>query len=174
MKLPVAFALALALLLASAPAAPTTIVARSVMANGGTRCSRAAYAASATAGQPIVGSVAGSSYISGAGFWYQTWAVYAGLDEPDDPAPSKFWLSQNCPNPFGQTTSIRFAVPRPSHVSIVIYDVRGRQALTLADEDMAPGYYARALAGEALSNGVYFCQLRAERFVMTRKITLAK
>jgi hypothetical protein len=174
MKLPVALALALALLLAGAPAAPSTVVARSVMANGGTRSLGAVYAASCTAGQPAVGLLAGSSYVFGAGFWYQTWAAYAGIQQPDDPVPSRFWLSQNYPNPFGQITNIRFAVPRPSHVSILIYDVRGRQVLTLADGDMAPGYYTRALAGEALSNGVYFCQIRADRFVMTRKITLVR
>ena len=41
--------------------------------------------------------------------------------------PTEFALHQNYPNPFNPTTSLRYDLPKDSHVLITIYDIRGRK-----------------------------------------------
>ena len=156
-------------LLAAGPGLAYT-VPQSVVANGGGLAANAGTAVTSTAGQAAIGPIASPAYQSGAGFWYQSVAASAGIPLAPGEMPSRFWLAPNYPNPFGETTSISFAVPKPCHVTVVLYDVRGREVLTLADDDMAPGYQTRLLRGEALSRGIYFCHMRAGSFVMTRKV----
>jgi len=159
------------LLLAAVPGLAQT-VAQSVAGNGGGLAANAGYTLASTAGQAVIGPSAAAGYRSGAGFWYQSGAVYAGITGPPPATetPLRFQLAQNHPNPFWQTTSISFSVPRPCRVSIVLYDVRGREVLTVADEELAPGHYARLLSGDVLADGVYYCRMQSYNFVMTRKI----
>ena len=51
------------------------------------------------------------------------------IDTPD--IPEVFALHQNYPNPFGTATTIPFDVPEDASVSLVIYDLIGRQVLTV-------------------------------------------
>jgi hypothetical protein len=70
--------------------------------------------------------------------------------------PTAFALSQNYPNPFNPTTTIAFALPEPSYVSLVVYDVLGRKVAELESGTKDAGYHSAVWnAGEAAS-GVYF------------------
>ena len=48
--------------------------------------------------------------------------------------PTEFSLSQNYPNPFNPSTSIEFAIPRSTNVSLKIYDMLGKEVSTLLNE----------------------------------------
>ena len=48
------------------------------------------------------------------------------------------------PNPFNPTTTIEFTVPEDGKVTLRIYDVLGREVVTLFDGEMKAGYYQRA------------------------------
>ncbi|NOY60264.1 MAG: T9SS type A sorting domain-containing protein, partial [Calditrichaeota bacterium] len=86
--------------------------------------------------------------------------------------PTQLTLYQNYPNPFNPSTEIRFELPKPVHVSLVIFDILGRQVRTLANKKMKPGYYSFKWNGLNAENlqvaaGVYYVlmQTRQKRFV---------
>ena len=98
--------------------------------------------------------------------------MLTGVDEGD--SPKTFSIGQNYPNPFNPVTTFAYAVPIRSHVSIVIYDVTGREVRTLVDEDVEPGSHLTVFHATGLPSGVYFARMVAGRFSETRKITILK
>ena len=92
--------------------------------------------------------------------------------------PNKFNISQNYPNPFNPTTKIDFDLPYVSRVSIKLYDISGREVMTLINETKTAGYYTILLNGNTLSSGMYFYRIIAEgdgqNFVSTKKLVLIK
>ena len=89
--------------------------------------------------------------------------------------PSKFNLSQNYPNPFNPSTKIDFTVPVDSKVSLVIYDVSGREVARLINNDLKKAdYYTVAFNGSGYSSGVYFYRLTSDNFVQTKKLMIIK
>jgi ligand-binding sensor domain-containing protein len=95
--------------------------------------------------------------------------------------PKAFSLAQNVPNPFNPSTTISYSVPEgnPVHVSLKLYDIRGRQICTLVDELRDAGVYnvfwdGTDEVGRRVSSGVYFYRIQAGDFVQTRKMVLLK
>jgi hypothetical protein len=86
----------------------------------------------------------------------------------------KFVLYQNYPNPFNPTTTIKYSVPEKTIIQIKVYDVLGREVITLVNEEKPTGNYEIMLDGSKLSSGVYFYQLKAGSFESTRKFILIK
>ena len=94
-------------------------------------------------------------------------------------APTDFELHQNFPNPFNPQTTIRFALPAPSEVLLVIYDARGRQVRTLVDDRLNIGIHTliwdgRNDFGNAVASGLYFYRIRAGEFNKIKKMTFLK
>ncbi len=94
-------------------------------------------------------------------------ALLKGLNTRDAKAnfstnsnPLDFSLSQNFPNPFNPTTTIRFDVSVSGNVSLKVYDVLGREVAVLANEYLRAGSYERVFEAGNLSSGVYFYTLR--------------
>jgi hypothetical protein len=86
-----------------------------------------------------------------------------------------FRLSAPAPNPFDCSTTIRFALPRRSSVSVGVYDVAGRLVRVLVDEDRPQGAHTltwdgRAGDGYRVSGGTYFVKLAADEVTQTRKV----
>ncbi|MDI6767650.1 MAG: T9SS type A sorting domain-containing protein [Bacteroidota bacterium] len=76
--------------------------------------------------------------------------------------PAAFKLEQNYPNPFNPATDIRYQISDISYVILKVYDILGREAITLVDEAKQPGNYkvtwnASALGG--LPSGVYYYRI---------------
>lgn len=88
--------------------------------------------------------------------------------------PPAFRLQQNYPNPFNPETRISYSVRRAGDVSLVIYDVLGREVSRLVDENKQPGKYSVAWNAEGMPSGMYFYKLVAGEFVETRKMVLMR
>jgi hypothetical protein len=88
--------------------------------------------------------------------------------------PQAFALSQNYPNPFKGSTSIRYALPRACHVRLEIFDARGRIVETLVDSEQASGYRMARWDAGAFPGGIYFCRLTAADVVESMKIISLK
>lgn len=91
--------------------------------------------------------------------------------------PVSFELSQNFPNPFNPTTTIRYGLPKESHVTLKVYNILGQEVGTLVDEVQERGYKTVQFpqAGqEPVSSGIYFYRLEADTYTATRKLTLLK
>jgi hypothetical protein len=90
------------------------------------------------------------------------------------PGAQHFALEQNFPNPFNPRTTIRFALPRRSHVTLGVYSVSGQELTTLVDGELEPGSYGVQFDGSALSSGVYIIRMKAEAFVASTKLLLLR
>lgn len=94
-------------------------------------------------------------------------------------SPDGLGLAPNTPNPFGQTTTIPYALATPTHVLLRIYDVLGRRVRTLTDGLKAGGSHVvswdgRDEAGQPAASGVYLYTLDTGRTRTTRRLTLAR
>jgi hypothetical protein len=88
-----------------------------------------------------------------------------------------FALMQNYPNPFNPSTVIKYQVAEGSHTTLKVYDVLGREVITLVNEEQTAGEYeVEFLISKdlSLSSGFYFYQLRAGNFIQTRKMIYLK
>lgn len=91
-----------------------------------------------------------------------------------DAMPEGFYLSQNYPNPFNPATTVEYDVPHTSRVSIVVYDVLGREVACLLDAVKEPGRHRLSFNGEGLASGVYLLRMVAGSYVGSRKILLLR
>ena len=80
----------------------------------------------------------------------------------------------NYPNPFNPSTTLKFSVPRTGHVTLSVFDVRGRIVANLHDGELEKGVYTRRFDGEGLPSGTYFYRLSGQGFEVTQKMQLVK
>ena len=90
-----------------------------------------------------------------------------------------FRLDQNYPNPFNPNTTIKYQLPKASHINITMYDVLGRIVRVLKDEKQEPGYYTlqwngKDKFGNSVPSGTYFYQMETDDFTQTRKLLLMR
>ena len=95
------------------------------------------------------------------------------------PIPTEFALHNNFPNPFNPVTTINYDLPKEGKVSLIVYDLMGREVTRLTDNFMPAGYHtvrwnARNQYGMEVSAGVYFYHIQAGEFVKTQKMILLK
>jgi photosystem II stability/assembly factor-like uncharacterized protein len=92
----------------------------------------------------------------------------------DREIPTAFNLSQNFPNPFNPVTSITVGVPGRSRLRLLVYDLLGRNVMTLADGVYDAGSYMFSADFRGLASGIYFYRLEAGSFVQVKKLVLAR
>ena len=94
--------------------------------------------------------------------------------------PMEFALSQNYPNPFNPSTTIRYDVAKPAHVTIRVYDVLGRVVAQLVDAAQAPSSYLVHWNPSGLSSGTYLYRIDSRNedgsgtFSSVKKLILMK
>ncbi len=94
--------------------------------------------------------------------------------------PIQSGLLGNYPNPFNPSTVINYQLLEPSHISLKVNDMLGRQVATLADGMKEPGYYSVTFDGSRLSSGIYFVRFTASPsdgstpFTKTMKMLMMK
>lgn len=89
-------------------------------------------------------------------------------------APAVTALLGSYPNPFNPTTAISYQLSSVSRVSLVVYDVLGREVATLVDEVLEAGEYSVMLDGSRLASGVYYYRLTAGSFSDIGRLMLTK
>lgn len=93
--------------------------------------------------------------------------------------PATFALDQNFPNPFNPSTTIYYQLPSPSHVSIRVYDLLGREVRRVVDDEKAPGLYEAKFTATNIASGTYYCRMEAKAgngnaFTQVRKMLVVK
>ncbi len=86
----------------------------------------------------------------------------------------KFGLEQNYPNPFNPSTLISYQLSAKSPVSLVVYDLLGREVRTLINQPKEAGFYSVKFDGVNLPSGIYFYKLTAGNYSEIKKMTLVK
>ncbi|MEW5798941.1 MAG: M12 family metallo-peptidase, partial [Bacteroidota bacterium] len=87
---------------------------------------------------------------------------------------TRFELSSAYPNPFNPVTTISFELPSDGHVSLVVYDMLGREVAQLVNGNKESGKHTVTFNGNALSSGVYFYRLESQKSVVVKKMILTK
>ena len=87
---------------------------------------------------------------------------------------SNFKLNQNYPNPFNLITTIRYAIPEKSYVTLTIYNVAGQVVDILVNKKVEPGYYTVQWDASTFSTGVYLYRITAGNFSQVKKCILLK
>jgi len=88
--------------------------------------------------------------------------------------PAAFRLAQNYPNPFNPTTVIRYDLPVDGVVGMKVYDILGKEVVTLVDGFQKAGYHHVSFDASRLATGVYFYRLTAGTFTDVKKLLVVK
>jgi hypothetical protein len=100
--------------------------------------------------------------------------VVSSLGEELESNPTEFNLAQNYPNPFNPSTTIRYAVPKTSQVSIKLYDLTGQEVASLVNEVKEVGTYEVKFDARNLASGVYLYKMIAGDFSSVKKLNVLK
>ncbi len=85
-----------------------------------------------------------------------------------------FSLEQNYPNPFNPQTRITYTLSRSVHVTLKVFDLLGREAGVLVDDDQNPGRYHILWQPRGLASGIYLYRLQAGNFTAVKKMIYEK
>ena len=91
--------------------------------------------------------------------------------------PSECALSQNYPNPFNPSTAISYQLSASSTATLKVFDLLGREIVTLVDAPQNAGYYTviwggHDAYGKRMASGVYFYRLQTDRYIAIRRMML--
>ena len=94
------------------------------------------------------------------------------VDDQSLSQPGKFILRQNFPNPFNPNTVISWNLAKESSVQLKVYDVLGREIVTLINEKKTPGEYKINFNADDynLSSGIYLYKLVTNEFTDVKKM----
>jgi hypothetical protein len=120
--------------------------------------------------QLIISGTLSTVYIDNIIFHDGTTSV---ADNSSIPVPAM--LGNSYPNPFKPTTNISYSVEKSAHVSLKIYDVKGRLVQTLVDAQQSANSYEKVWNAEKAAPGVYFYRLTVNgQAVDTKRMVLLK
>lgn len=104
-----------------------------------------------------------------------------GISSHTNPITDDFQLLQNYPNPFNPSTTISYSLNNTTtmHVQLKIYDLLGREVLSLIDEQKKVGKHevtwdGRNEHGEPVASGIYIYRLQVGENAKFRKMTLVR
>jgi hypothetical protein len=105
---------------------------------------------------------------------YDGTTEYSNIVAVEVAQPNEYSLSQNYPNPFNPSTTIDYSLLKDGLVTLKVYDVLGKEVVTLINEVQLAGQQKITFDASALSSGVYYYQLVSGDFTSTKKLILMK
>lgn len=105
--------------------------------------------------------------------------AFSTTDATGAPPARELVLERPAPNPAASTTTLRFALPRATRVSIMVYDAGGREFRRLTDGDRAAGsstlsWDLRDESGRPAPGGIYWIRLRADGRTLEQRVALVR
>ncbi len=102
-----------------------------------------------------------------------------GEDNDNVAVLEQFELEQNYPNPFNPSTTIKYRVPEYTNVSIIVYNVLGKEIRRLVSEYKEAGIYqvewdGRDNEGRQVASGMYFYQMMTMKYRAVKKLMVQK
>ncbi len=94
--------------------------------------------------------------------------------EDDQQSLNDYKLFQNYPNPFNPTTKISWQSPVSSWQTLKVFNVLGKEVVTLVDEFKPAGSYESEFNAENISSGIYFYVLKTNTFCDQKKMLVLK
>ncbi len=94
--------------------------------------------------------------------------------EERETVPPAYSLDQNYPNPFNPSTTIGYALPQWSHVTLAVFNTLGQQVAILVNGEMDASYHEVLFDASGLASGVYIYRMTAGSLAQSRKMILVK
>ena len=108
--------------------------------------------------------------------WILKEATYS-VNEIDNILPDRVEVEKAFPNPFNSKVKLSFYInPQfgDTHVSVNIFDSRGKIVESLINNEFIPGYHTTFWNANGKSSGVYFIQLATDNYIDSQKILFLK
>jgi len=83
-------------------------------------------------------------------------------------------LYQNYPNPFSETTHIKYHLNEHSKVKIEVFDLYGKKRAVLVDEPKLPGIYSFVFDGREFGEGVFFYVLKTDQSYQIKRLQIVR
>ena len=99
---------------------------------------------------------------------------YTSLEAEAGEVPEEIGLDQNYPNPFADSTTIRYFVSEPQEIVLEVYDMLGKMVTTLVDRHHPPGRYVVTFSAAHLASGMYTFRLTASSGTLSRQFTIVR
>ena len=105
--------------------------------------------------------------------------VTAAIQEVLAILPQSFALAQNYPNPFNPSTTLGFELPVATVVTIIVYDLLGREVVRLMEGHLEPGYHqvqwdGKMASGRDVPTGLYIARMTTPAYTRAIKLVLLK
>lgn len=100
--------------------------------------------------------------------------VTAVHENTNDAVPSEITLYQNYPNPFSESTTIRFSLSRREMVRVRVYDLLGREVTTLIEKELSAGEHVVEYIQKNLTPGTYIYRLESPFAQVNKLCTIIK
>ena len=97
-----------------------------------------------------------------------------GVDQKNEASFEETVLNQNYPNPVHTWTQVEYSLSRAGHVSIVLYDMLGREVKHLVDTYQAAGLHSFSMDASDLPGGVYIYRMQTGTFTDLRQLIVAR
>ncbi len=88
--------------------------------------------------------------------------------------PDRFTVEQNYPNPFNPSTRIRYDLPQKSLVTVKVFNIIGREIITLVNGEETAGHHEIIFEATNMPSGIYLYRIQAGNFTQTKKMSLLK
>lgn len=88
--------------------------------------------------------------------------------------PVDYLSSENYPNPFNSTTTIRYKLPVASNVAVEVYDILGRKIETLSKGLESAGEHQTVWNAAGQASGIYFYSIRTGNKSDSKRMILLK
>lgn len=93
--------------------------------------------------------------------------------------PEDFVLKQNYPNPFNPITNIDIELEKMSFLKISIIDIKGEEIKVLGNQNYSAGsitlqWDGSNADGHQMPSGIYYCRLKSDASVISKKMILIK
>ena len=104
-------------------------------------------------------------------------ALLTGIDDKSILSENQifnFCLKQNYPNPYNNSTVIKYSIPEEGLVRIKVHNTLGEEVTNLVNEIKQIGDYEVSFDATYLPSGIYFYQMQSNNFIQTKKMILLK
>jgi hypothetical protein len=100
--------------------------------------------------------------------------IATGIGNFGNGIPAEYSLSQNYPNPFNPVTTIKYSIPNSGFVSLKVFDILGKEVITLVNGNAPAGNYSVEFHSGNLASGLYFYKFNSGNFSDTKKLVITK
>jgi Secretion system C-terminal sorting domain len=84
---------------------------------------------------------------------------FAGVAEPSATIPDSWAVHAAYPNPFNATTRVTIDLPASAEMQVKLFDILGREVMTIANERLTPGQHNLTVDASSLASGMYFLSI---------------